>query len=382
MGDGMTTALHPLTDGLHLGRHRRTVVFLLFALGLMAAIAGPMAARAGAEVSGGCTASLKGQDVAPLSSSNPSQAIDVTAKEQLVAASTSSAPITGYKVQLELGGFRWTVAKGAASGNSWQRAVSVEDYASHGAGLYKVIGSSTGPGACSGAVLVNLKGKSPLTTTAGIVGAAMTGLGGLGLVASAIRSVPKGTRRPLALVGLLFLPVMMVGMGGSAEAPPRAALDGEGRAGWRPRLSVLSVLSGVLAGVGVVILLQQYAVAYPTRGLALTGILGGAVLGLLATNVPSLLVRGRTESPVLTEDVTEDLALDTTEPAWAPTHAIPVSGLAAWTEPDDSSGIPVDKLDPGLEVRLLEQTGTWAHILCSNGWSAWVDSPQLVELSQ
>jgi hypothetical protein len=241
-----------------------------------------------------------------------------------------------------------------------------------------------------------------------MVGAALTGVGGLGLVASAIRSVPKGTRRPLALVGMLLLPVMMVGMGGSAQAPPKAAVDGDGRAGWRPRLSVLSLLSGVLAGVGVVILLQQYAVAYPTRGLALTGVVGGLVLGLLATNVPSLLVRGRADgSPVAAGGLTDDSAVEATEdsaapvaeesmalaaeptmgdpeaaPAWAPTHAIPGSGLAAWTEPDDSSGIPVDKLDPGLEVRLLERTGTWAHVLCSNGWSAWVESPQLVELSR
>ena len=47
MGDGMTTALHPLDNGLHFGRHRRTAVFMLFALGLMAAIVGPLATTPG-----------------------------------------------------------------------------------------------------------------------------------------------------------------------------------------------------------------------------------------------------------------------------------------------------------------------------------------------
>ena len=327
-----------------------------------------------------------------------------------MAASTSSAAITrATRSSSSSVGSSGRSPKGRPAATRGGGAVSIEDYASHGAGLYKVIGSSTGPGACSGAVLVNVKGKSPLTTTAGMVGAALTGVGGLGLVASAIRSVPKGTRRPLALVGMLLLPVMMVGIGGSAAAPPTAAVDGDGRAGWRPRLSVLSLLSGVLAGVGAVILLQQYAVAYPTRGLALTGVVGGLVLGLLATNVPSLLVRGRAgRSPVVAEGLAEDSAAETREdsvapvgeasmalaaettmedleaaPAWAPTHAILRSRVS---RPGRSrttrQGSPSTSSTPGWRSDSSSRRERRPTVLCSNGWSAWVDSPQLVELSQ
>jgi hypothetical protein len=38
-------------------------------------------------------------------------------------------------------------------------------------------------------------------------------------------------------------------------------------------------------------------------------------------------------------------------------------------------------LDPGLEVRRVEQRDDgWAHIVCSNDWTTWVDGRRLVEL--
>ena len=41
-----------------------------------------------------------------------------------------------------------------------------------------------------------------------------------------------------------------------------------------------------MAGAGTVVLLQQYAVVYPTRAVAIEGLAGGLALGLV---VPSLL---------------------------------------------------------------------------------------------
>jgi hypothetical protein len=380
---------------------------LLFAVGMAVGLASP----AGAEVAGGCTATLAGQNVGPLSSTKAGDAIDVNRTDQIVAASTSSAPIDGYKVQLEMGGFKWTVAKGAANGNSWSRAVSVNKYASHGVGLYKVIGSSTGAGACTGAVLVNVKGKSPLSTTAGMVGLAMTGIGGVGVAASAVRAVRKsaavsGGGHVLALLTMALVMGMAAAMTSSSSDAHMAALGvpamvpsaTEARAGWRPRLSVLGMLSGALGGLGLIVLLQQYAVAYPTRGLALTGMLGGALLSLLLTNLLPLLFRGRrdagTDEPVAAQPAASVEAIDLTDSGvgetaaaeaaatWVPTHIVPPSGLSAWTEPDDASGIPAEKLDPGLEVAVIEESGSWAHICCSNGWSAWVEAPQLLAMQQ
>lgn len=66
--------------------------------------------------------------------------------------------------------------------------------------------------------------------------------------------------------------------------------------------------------------------------------------------------------------------------AFAPTHTVPNGGLEAWAEPEPSLASTAE-LDPGLQVRVLERNGAWARILCSNGWTAWVDGRSLVPLA-
>ncbi|MFD3695497.1 hypothetical protein ACFWUZ_04975 [Streptomyces sp. NPDC058646] len=63
-----------------------------------------------------------------------------------------------------------------------------------------------------------------------------------------------------------------------------------------------------------------------------------------------------------------------------PTHVVPQEGLPAWEAPDVSR--PTAPLDPFLPVQLIARTGEWAQILCSNGWSAWVDGRLLVSVPQ
>ncbi|MEU9302519.1 hypothetical protein [Streptomyces sp. NPDC048269] len=63
-----------------------------------------------------------------------------------------------------------------------------------------------------------------------------------------------------------------------------------------------------------------------------------------------------------------------------PTHVVPQSGLPAWEEPDVSR--PTEPLDPFLPVQLLSRRGEWGEVLCSNGWSAWVDGRLLVAVPQ
>ena len=63
--------------------------------------------------------------------------------------------------------------------------------------------------------------------------------------------------------------------------------------------------------------------------------------------------------------------------AYSPTHYAPAGGLPAYTAPDPTQA-PVAQLDPGLDVQLLERRADWAHIVCSNGWEAWVDARRLV----
>ena len=65
---------------------------------------------------------------------------------------------------------------------------------------------------------------------------------------------------------------------------------------------------------------------------------------------------------------------------FVPTHTVPASGTRAWETPD-GSGPAAARLDPGLEVQVVERKDDWAKILCSNGWAAWVDGRRLVELA-
>ncbi|MFC4512653.1 hypothetical protein [Streptomyces ehimensis] len=67
-------------------------------------------------------------------------------------------------------------------------------------------------------------------------------------------------------------------------------------------------------------------------------------------------------------------------PGFQPTHVVPNEGLPTWATPD--AAVPSEPLDPLLPVRLLARRGDWGQVLCSNGWSAWVDARLLVTLPQ
>ncbi|MFF3332503.1 hypothetical protein ACFYWX_23560 [Streptomyces sp. NPDC002888] len=69
-----------------------------------------------------------------------------------------------------------------------------------------------------------------------------------------------------------------------------------------------------------------------------------------------------------------------TTPGFRPTHVVPRHGMPAWEAPDPAR--PTVPLDPLLPVQLLERRGDWGHILCANGWSAWVDGRFLVAVPQ
>jgi hypothetical protein len=66
-------------------------------------------------------------------------------------------------------------------------------------------------------------------------------------------------------------------------------------------------------------------------------------------------------------------------PRWRPTHLVPAAGLPAWAAPG-AAGVPVALIDAGVELQLIERAGKWAHIVCSNGWSGWVDGEAITGL--
>ncbi|MCT9075875.1 hypothetical protein [Streptomyces fulvoviolaceus] len=69
-----------------------------------------------------------------------------------------------------------------------------------------------------------------------------------------------------------------------------------------------------------------------------------------------------------------------TTPGFRPTHVVPGIGMPAWEAPDPAR--PTLPLDPLLPVRLVERRGDWGHVLCANGWSAWVDARFLLAVPQ
>ncbi|MFD3497506.1 hypothetical protein [Streptomyces sp. NPDC058678] len=69
-----------------------------------------------------------------------------------------------------------------------------------------------------------------------------------------------------------------------------------------------------------------------------------------------------------------------TTPGFRPTHVVPQNGMPAWEAPDPAR--PTVPLDALLPVQLVERRGDWGHVLCANGWSAWVDGRHLVAVPQ
>jgi hypothetical protein len=57
---------------------------------------------------------------------------------------------------------------------------------------------------------------------------------------------------------------------------------------------------------------------------------------------------------------------------WAPSHSVPAQGLRAWGAPDPSGPV-VANLAPGLPIQVTEVRGAWARVVCSNGWTGWID---------
>lgn len=158
---------------------------------LTAAVAGIDIGPAGAQVSGGCSASINGTDFD--TARTVRKAISVGENEKVTVAGHAPGPISGYKVFMAFGPTRFQVADGTVSDNktSYTTDVNVKDYAIYGVGIYRVEGETTGT-PCTGWGYIKVTGRFPLTTVAGAVGALLT-LGGLiGLIFSFPRRVKGG----------------------------------------------------------------------------------------------------------------------------------------------------------------------------------------------
>ncbi len=163
---------------------------------------------------------------------------------------------------------------------------------------------------------------------------------------------------------------------------------------WKPRISLIGTIGGLMMGLSAVVLLQQYGKLYPDRAFLLESLAVGAVLGGLV--IPSLArrravarmnravarVRARREANVpvaMAPAVAPPVPVAPEPPSWLPTHAVPAGGAQAWSQPDGNSAAAAT-LDAGSQLRLLQTQGAWAQVQAQNGWVGWVDARVLTQL--
>lgn len=146
---------------------------------------------AGAQVTGGCSATVAGQDAN--AAHNVRHAVTVSENDTIVVTGTAPGPITGYTVYLTFGPARFRVAGETVSDGrtTWTSTVNVKDYARYGVGLYRVEGDTSGT-VCSGWAYVKVTGPFPLFTVAGAVGGVLMVGGAVGMVLSRPRKVVVG----------------------------------------------------------------------------------------------------------------------------------------------------------------------------------------------
>lgn len=168
-------------------RHRSHVptgalVRALAALALLAAT-GLVVEPADGQVTGGCSATVNGQDADTARSAR--SAIVVDADDTIVVTGQAPGPITGYDIHLTFAGIRIPAASGTVGSGetSYTRSVDVADYAVYGVGLYRVEGETRGT-VCTGWAYVKVTGRFPLFTVAGAAGAVLTGAGAIGMALS------------------------------------------------------------------------------------------------------------------------------------------------------------------------------------------------------
>ena len=240
---------------------------------------------------------------------------------------SSDEPIGHYQVQLAFAGFHWTVAEDDATGTEWSRTLEVKDYTKFGVGLYQVRAVSSGGTACEGAVLIRVTG-SPFATIAGWAGVLLAGAG-IGAT---------------AFVGLR-----------------------------RRGVPILPMAVGALGGVGVLGLLQQFAVAYPTRVLGDRQRCDRPPDPLGVQQIGNLSGGGAAAAATSGGGAAASAPAAAMTPGWVADTVVGPNGVSAWAGPEAGSA-PSQALNPGVELRLISRSGERVLVECANGWRTWVDA--------
>lgn len=191
---------------------------------------------ANAQVEGACIVTIEGRPAGEVA--EWPDAVVVDAEGTITLQGRSDVGVSFLRVELDFAGLRVRIPPQdvRATGGEWVAVLDVAEHADQGVGLYHVVASTDG---CTARGWVKVVGRSPFTTTAGLIA---TGVLSFGLVLQAI--------------GLV------------------RARKGKGL--------VLSVVGGVPTGLGALVLSQQFGLIPVTAGWASAWAVGPGVLGGLA----------------------------------------------------------------------------------------------------
>ncbi len=200
---------------------------------------------ANAQVSGPCVVTIEGRSVGEIA--QWPDALVVDARGRITLRGRSEIPVSFLKIDLDFAGLRWGVVPQGVNAvrGDWAARLNVADHAHQGVGLYHVVASTDG---CTAEGWIKVVGRSPFTTTAGLIA---SGVLLLGLVLQAIGLIRSRRGKGLAL----------------------------------------SIIGGVPTGLGALVLSQQFGVIPVSKAWLSAWAVGpGLVGGVIRARVAS---RGR-----------------------------------------------------------------------------------------
>lgn len=292
------------------------IATLLAATGVALLVAAP----AGADVSGGCSATLNGVNLNHSSGSGPAVVVGKDDVVPMTMSGPGGKDFSELHIYLTFIGADWDVYDAPAGGGTWSHNIDVHSFARFGVGFYRLkgVGDFAGGGFCDGEALIQVTGN-PLGTVAGDAGAGATVAGVLGMLGAGLGAKPGGdggsgpggavtqqdvgkeeehqrdradvpedytpmdavddaSRGWCFLFGVLLLPLLLLLFGTSSLLMAVAAPAVRVRRKTWPM--IVGPISGLLTGVGAGVLLQEYAVVYPTRSWGIVYVAGGIAFGL------------------------------------------------------------------------------------------------------
>jgi hypothetical protein len=286
----------------------RTLSVVLLAGGAMVLVTA--SAAMSEPISGGCTGTVNGRDATTLTKSDPlsveeGELIAVEGNVPAEFANQNPNSYTTVKIEIlaDVGGV--TTDEHQSTGTVYQsESIDADDYLEYGAGLYRVEVTNRGPGwICTYTGYVKMD-TNPLTTPIGLGSAAAVAIGGIGVVVAKgttrtprrdwfdrlldgderarrddtlraaraaepdlpmveeVKYQPFGPPCCLAALALPLAAMPVLGTAGGGTGVPAASTSRVvwQQVSWKRGHAVWGFLAGGLFGLGLCVLLWQYAV--------------------------------------------------------------------------------------------------------------------------